>query len=318
VWDGPAPYTVGTPPQQFLCHFDTGSSDLILPTTDCKNCSSNLFDESASSTFVSSTDQFSTQFADLTAASGLLGFDTVTVAGLSVANQGFGALSSSNITALDSCIFGLAFNAVAQTNQTTWFDKLSASGQLASDVFSFFLQRNSTSGSELCIGCIDSTKYTGTVEYFPVDTAATNGTPVVWNLASGGVSVNGGNVTAGFQAIIDSGTSFIVAAAELAETVYAQLPGFTATQSGAETVYERPCSEFDGLPPVGFLFGETNFVINPQDFNTGPIAEGSEICAAALIGSGAGSSVTVGDSFFKSFYVVFDYANKQVGFAPSV
>lgn len=37
----------------------------------------------------------------------------------------------------------------AQTNSTTWFDKLSTSGQLSSDVFSFYLKGNSTNESEV-------------------------------------------------------------------------------------------------------------------------------------------------------------------------
>ncbi|KAG8894836.1 Type I transmembrane sorting receptor, partial [Tulasnella sp. 403] len=86
--------SVGTPPQDTTIDFDTGSSDLVVPIAACAKCTAPLFDDSASSTFKKTDTPFSIKYADESGASGFVATDTVTVAGLTVENQGFGAVSN--------------------------------------------------------------------------------------------------------------------------------------------------------------------------------------------------------------------------------
>lgn len=87
------PISIGTPLQGTTVDFDTGSSDLWLPTTKCSGCPGPLFNTAASSTYKSSTTPFSIQYADGSGASGTVGTDTVTIAGITVTGQGFGAVT---------------------------------------------------------------------------------------------------------------------------------------------------------------------------------------------------------------------------------
>ncbi|KAG8922749.1 hypothetical protein FRC00_007082 [Tulasnella sp. 408] len=100
---------VGTPFQQTSVLFDTGSSDLVLP-------------------------MFSISYMDESGASGFLVSDAVSVAGLTVPQQTFAAVSSEIEGFSDpyAGIMGLGFQA-----------------------------KGGVEGSELCLGCLNSGKYTG-------------------------------------------------------------------------------------------------------------------------------------------------------------
>ncbi|KAG8945216.1 hypothetical protein FRC04_001122 [Tulasnella sp. 424] len=87
------PLSVGTPAQSTTVDFDTGSSDLWLPLSSCSKCSGPTFKYTSSSTFKSSSTPFSIQYADGTRAIGKVAIDKVTVAGLTVSKQGFGAVT---------------------------------------------------------------------------------------------------------------------------------------------------------------------------------------------------------------------------------
>lgn len=49
----------------------------------------------------------------------------------------------------------------AESKSTPFFVNLAESGSLASNVFSFFMSRGGADGSELCIGCVNSDKFSG-------------------------------------------------------------------------------------------------------------------------------------------------------------
>lgn len=59
---------------------------------------------------------------------------------------------------------------------------LAKAGALASNVFTFYMARGGAEGSELCIGCINSEKYTGDIDYYPLDPSATKGKQLYWNI----------------------------------------------------------------------------------------------------------------------------------------
>lgn len=105
--------------------FDTGSSDLWLPLSTCSKCPGPTFKTTSSSTYKASSSPFSIQYEDGSSAKGkvcnytchVLAFischarqiatETVTVAGLTVKGQGFGAVTSETGNFLTSVSYSI-------------------------------------------------------------------------------------------------------------------------------------------------------------------------------------------------------------------
>ncbi|KAG8912670.1 Type I transmembrane sorting receptor [Tulasnella sp. 408] len=313
--------SVGTPAQVTTVDFDTGSADLIIPSSDCTTCVGPFYNPSISTSFTNRNSAFQTSFVDGSAASGILATENISLGGLSVANQSFAIITGStgNFDGPNSGLMGLAFPSIAQTKATPWFFNLANQGSLASNVFSFYMTRQGADGSELCIGCIDSTKYTGQPEWFPL--YAGNGTQAVWDIISDGATYNNAVVTQPLAAIIDSGTSAIYIPPSQAAALYANIPGAQLYTDSKHYVF--PCSSVATIGQVGFTFRGSSSVFNiqPSQFSLGPIETGSdsEWCSGAIVSSGLEDSVaTVGDAFMSSWYSIFDFGNMRVGFAQAV
>ncbi|KIO22917.1 hypothetical protein M407DRAFT_27559 [Tulasnella calospora MUT 4182] len=275
------PISVGTPNQETTVQFDTGSSDLVIPT-------------------------FSIEYVDESGASGVLVTDTVAVAGLTVPQQTFAAVSSEIEGFSDpyAGIMGLGFLPNAASGSTPFFANLVQSGSLASNVFSFYMARGGVEGSELCLGCVNSGKYTGGVIFYPVVTFTDDGQPLDWDIQSTGLSLEGpprnasGPPTAwkseAFIATIDSGTTFIYVSKKMAKALYDQVkPIFAIRNSGAneatltikipksraasedwgEGSYAFPCDSVSDIGTISFGFGNEQYAIDLRDFNAGPESE---------------------------------------------
>ncbi|KAG8910150.1 hypothetical protein FRC01_006520 [Tulasnella sp. 417] len=329
------PISVGTPPQETNVDFDTGSSDLVVPLSKCNNCTAPLFDPSKSTTFKGSKTPFSIQYQDGSGANGTVATDAVTVAGLTVARQAFGAVDRefNGFSGPNAGLMGLGFPANAVSNSKPFFINLAESGGLASNLFSFFMSRGGADGSELCLGCVNSEKFSGDIDYYQLDPSATGGTQLYWNIPSSGLSydssqrtetpTNSLNATAlgaratGFSAVIDSGTSLIYVTKSAADELYNQIPGSSpAPQDVGDGFYTFPCDSPIGT--VSFVFGGKPYAINPQDFNLGALQEGSSDCVGGVLGEDLGDNLAiVGDEFMKNWYSVFDYDRLAVGFAKA-
>ncbi|KAG9008067.1 Type I transmembrane sorting receptor [Tulasnella sp. JGI-2019a] len=313
------PISIGTPAQAVTVDFDTGSSDLWVPISTCSGCVGPLFNETASSTYRATPTTFSIEYGDGSGASGTVATDTVTIAGLTVANQGFGAVTieSNGVAGPMVGLLGLGFPAVAASGGNPFFN-LVANGALISNVFSFYMARNGGIGSELCIGCTDSTKYIGSITYHTLSASATGGIQSFWNTPSSGFTYNGGASTGSFSAIIDSGTTLIYIPAAAAKNLYALIPGSQdASASLGAGTYTYPCSMTLGT--IAMVIDSNSYALNPSDFNAGPVSNGSSTCVGAIFGDDSDPGLaTVGDTFLKTWVSIFDYDNNRVGFAQAI
>ncbi|KAG8891153.1 hypothetical protein FRB99_003815 [Tulasnella sp. 403] len=215
---------------------------------------------------------------------------------------------------------GLGFPANAESKAVPFFINLAEQKKLASNVFSFYMTRGGTKGSELCIGCTNSKKYTGDIDYYPLDPSATKDVQLYWNILSAGVSYNGAAPTTKLNAIIDSGTTLIYLPTESAKALYAQIPGSAAApEDVGKGFWTIPCASMDKVGSVAFVFGEKSYAINPADFNAGVMKEGSDLCVGSIVADDPSDGLAIlGDAFMKGWYSVFDYGSKKVGFAKAV
>jgi len=299
--------SVGTPAQTFQVIYDTGSSNLWIPSKDLSgNRGKNKYDHDASATYTADGDSFAIEYGS-GPLSGYYSIDTVSMAGLAVENFQFAeATDVSGLGAAFSAgkfdgIQGLAWDAISVDGIPTLFGSLCDNGKLDACVFSFNL-KNDEDG-ELLIGGIDESAYTGEISYVPLK--AEN----YWEIALDGVQVDGEDMTNCTTAIVDSGTSLLTGPTADIEAL-AKKVGAHSFIAGE---YIMSCNS--DSPDIDFVInGQTySFSLDEYTIKDGPI------CLFAAMGldipSPAGPLWILGDVFMRKYYSIFDRDNSQVGFA---
>ncbi|KAL0581947.1 hypothetical protein V5O48_000004 [Marasmius crinis-equi] len=221
LWSGSI--SVGTPASTFTVDFDTGSSDLFLPGSNCNtNCNGHKrYTTSASSTAVDQRRTFSLAFGDGSTVQGEVFHDTVTVAGITATGQAVGAATTySTGFALANFppdgLLGMAFPQISVFRENPFFQTAVAQGKTTSSVFAF---RLATSGSELTVGGTDTSKFTGALTSVPVTTQG------FWQINIGGLSVSGRTPVGQVGGIVDTGTTLILGDQRNVAAFYAAIPG---------------------------------------------------------------------------------------------
>ncbi|CED82068.1 aspartic protease [Phaffia rhodozyma] len=310
LWTGPI--TIGG--QSFTVDWDTGSSDLWVPSSACSSAACNAHHKyTLTSTGKKQSGTFSISYGDGSSASGPVYKDNVVASGLQATSQVFGAVtseSSSFSSDPSDGISGLGWPALAQLSGTSYFWSLINQGTVTSPVFSF---RLATTNSELYLGGINSAHYTGAITYTPVTQKA------YWTIALGGVSVNGAAINPSVSsAIIDTGTTLVYGPTAGVAALYAKIPGSASMAdtygSDYQGYYTFPCS---AVPTVALTFGGSSFSVPTSAFNLGTVSSGSKQCVGGIVGQGDGSWL-VGDVFLQGVYSIYDVGNARVGFAKTV
>ncbi|KAG2040135.1 aspartic peptidase domain-containing protein [Suillus americanus] len=315
---------IGTPPVAFNVILDTGSSDLWVAGQGCTTgCSKvQLFDDLSSSTFHNLSEPFEIQYGS-SAATGTLGQDIVQMAGFSVPNQVFGAVTQVTSGLLNSPVsglLGLAWQSIATSKAVPFWQTLASSGAWTDPVMAFQLTRfvNGSSvndaepGGSFTMGFVNSSLYTGSIDYQSIPT-----TPSYWILPMTSLTVQGSSVTipsgSSSYSAIDTGTTLVGGPSSAIQNIFAQIPGSQAGTGNWQGYWTYPCST---AVNVAISFGGPSWSISPADFQLTKIS--SSQCVGAffeLNTSGSAPSWIVGDTFLKNVYSVFRYNPAAVGFA---
>ncbi|XP_050813076.1 gastricsin-like [Gopherus flavomarginatus] len=312
--------SIGTPPKNFLVLFDTGSSNLWVPSIYCQSqaCTTHTrFNPSDSSTYSSNGQTFSLQYGS-GSLTGVFGYDTVTIQDVSITNQEFGLSETepgtSFVYAQFDGILGLAFPAIAAGGATTVMQGLIQENLISASLFSFYLsgQEGIQDGGELLFGGIDSDLYSGQIVWTPVTQDA------YWQIGIEGFSVDGqssGWCSSGCQGIVDTGTSLLTAP----QSIFSQLMEDIGAQENSDGEYVVSCSSIDSMPTISFTISETSFPLSPYAY---VLQSDSTECVVGIsptyLPSQNGQPLWIlGDVFLRSYYSVYDLGNSQVGFAPA-
>uniref|UniRef100_A0A8C0GTQ4 Peptidase A1 domain-containing protein n=1 Tax=Chelonoidis abingdonii TaxID=106734 RepID=A0A8C0GTQ4_CHEAB len=307
--------SIGTPPQNFLVLFDTGSSNLWVPSTYCQSqaCTTHTrFNPSNSSTYSSNGQTFSLQYGS-GSLTGVFGYDTVTVSNsISRGDDIFGLSETepgtSFVYAQFDGILGLAFPAIAAGGATTVMQGLIQENLISASLFSFYL----SDGGELLFGGIDSNLYSGQIVWTPVTQDA------YWQIGIEGFSVDGqssGWCSSGCQGIVDTGTSLLTAP----QAIFSELMEDIGAQENSDGEYVVSCSSIDSMPTISFTISRTSFPLSPSAY---VLQSNSTECVVGIsptyLPSQNGQPLWIlGDVFLRSYYSVYDLGNSQVGFAPA-
>ncbi|CAI9304016.1 unnamed protein product [Lactuca saligna] len=206
---------IGTPSQKFTVIFDTGSSNLWVPSSKCYFSVACLFHSkykaSHSSTYKKNGTSAAIQYGT-GAISGIFSQDSVQLGDLVVKEQDFiEATKEPGITFLAAKfdgILGLGFQEISVGNAVpVWYNMVNQ-GLVPEPVFSFWFNRNADEdeGGELVFGGADPNHFKGKHTYVPVTQKG------YWQFDMGDVLI--GDTTTGFcsdgcAAIADSGTSLL-------------------------------------------------------------------------------------------------------------
>ncbi|KAK4684688.1 hypothetical protein P7C73_g5480, partial [Tremellales sp. Uapishka_1] len=307
---------IGTPAQTLTVDFDTGSADLWLPA-NCSGCQSTQFNPSASSSYVPNGDAFEVQYGS-GSVSGVVAQESVSIAGTAVAGQYFGAVNNESDDFLsnpNSGVIGMGFSSISSMGKATYFENLISNKAVAAPMFGFHLTRKQTTGSQLCIGCYDSSKFTGVISWVPVISQT------YWSVSMTGFSANGNKQNALNTTLIgaiDTGTTLIYVPTAVADAFYGQIPGAQRADQFGAGFYTFPCKT---AATLSISLNAKPFAISMADFNLGRTASGSASCVGGVLAVGDGfpdNLAIIGDAFLKSWYSVYDYSNgARVGLASS-
>eukprot|EP00268_Persea_americana_P026817 TRINITY_DN2633_c0_g1_i1.p1 TRINITY_DN2633_c0_g1~~TRINITY_DN2633_c0_g1_i1.p1 ORF type:complete len:511 (-),score=82.13 TRINITY_DN2633_c0_g1_i1:288-1820(-) len=232
---------IGSPPQNFTVIFDTGSSNLWIPSSKCYFSIPCYFHAKykarSSSTYKEIGKSCSIRYGS-GSIYGYLSQDNVQVGDLLVKDQVFieatREASLAFLFAKFDGILGLGFQEISVGNVVPVWYNMIEQGLIKEEVFSFWLNRdaNDSDGGEIVFGGVDPKHFIGEHTYVPVTHKG------YWQFTMGDVLI--GNLSTGFcaggcAAIADSGTSLLTGPT----TVVAEINHVI----GAEGIVSMECKE---------------------------------------------------------------------------
>jgi len=310
---------IGTPPRNFSVIMDSGSSDLWVGGEGChtevngtatgKNCGDKhvLEGPTSSSSFVDTNKPFNVTYGT-GFVSGNIVTDNVVVAGLSLDRHTFGtALLESTEFSADSVptdgLMGLALGTASNQGAPTPPEAMAKKGLIKEAIVSYKISRFSDGkgDGEITFGGLDDTKFNAAT-LVTVDNISKTG---FWEAKVDVVAVDGKDIgLTGRSAILDTGTTLVLAPAADAQKIHDAIPGAKSDGMGG---YTLPCT---ANVTVSLTFGGGVFNIDPRDLVTSPVNadDPKGACVSGIVAdtdAASGNGPTqwlLGDVFLKDTY----------------
>uniref|UniRef100_A0A452FHN1 Pregnancy-associated glycoprotein-4 n=1 Tax=Capra hircus TaxID=9925 RepID=A0A452FHN1_CAPHI len=293
--------TIGTPPQEFQVVFDTGSSDLWVPSSFCTilACATQArFRHLQSSTFRLTNRTFRITYGS-GGLKGVVAHDTVRIGNLVSTDQPFGLTLKeygfAHIT-FDG-VLGLNYPNISYSGAIPIFDKLKNEGAISEPVFAFYLSKDEQEGSVVMFGGVDHRYYKGELNWIPLTKAGD------WIIPSPSeVSPSDSPTTA----VVDTGATYIGGPRTLVNKIQ-KLIGYTIS-----------CSKINTLPSVTFTINGINY---PMPGPAYILKDNAGRCCTTFQENRVRLSTEswfLGNVFLRVYFSVFDRGNDRIGLAPAV
>lgn len=310
---------VGTPRQPFTVVFDTGSGNLMIPSTYCQSRACTMhkrFDRKSSTTAEdieadgskskkgAPRDQITVTFGT-GEISGVFLQDDVCIGNLCSNVHFVGATDETDdpFTSFNfDGVLGLALPEMSQGPDFSLMDHLVRSKGLKRDLFSVFLSDSESENSEITFGDIKQDRMASDMFWEPVsrDTG-------YWQVQIKDIAINNKpqNLCNDCQVAVDTGTSQLAGPTDVINELSSRLN------------VKSDCSNYNDLPNLGFVMGDHVLNLKPNDY----VDKGSEGCEVALMPLDVpppnGPLFIFGDPFLRKYYTAYDRERSQVGFATA-
>eukprot|EP00744_Colponema_vietnamica_P001982 GILI01003194.1.p1 GENE.GILI01003194.1~~GILI01003194.1.p1 ORF type:complete len:505 (+),score=167.22 GILI01003194.1:126-1640(+) len=332
--------TIGSPPQSFLVVFDTGSANLMVPSSLCRSdaCQSHsVFDAKASSSVkqiydpnnpeINTDDSRNVvhiQFGTGTT-TGIFASDKLCFSTFCLEDQHFIQImeESSNpfsYVPFDG-ILGLSYSTISVAESTNVFEHMMKDKVLKKNIFTVFLGNNVEEQSEIIFGGIKESLLAGPVLWLPVSVKA------YWQVHMQDVKVAGQAQrfcpSSGCQVAVDTGTSLMAGPSKHIKLILDLID------------IRSDCSNVDELEPISFMIGSQEFVLQPEDYVIQSVSHRNKFaddneedhaddilqCAAAFmpldVDCEHGPLWVFGDPFLRKYVTIYDRDEDRIGFAPA-
>jgi len=310
---------VGTPKQSFTVVFDTGSGNLMLPSTFCNTRACTMhkrFQRKASTTAEdieadgspskggASRDEITVTFGT-GEISGVFLQDDVCIGSLCANMKFVGATDETDdpFTSFQfDGVLGLALPEMCQGADFSLMDGLVKSDALRQPMFSVFLSDSEVEGSEITFGDVKQEHMASEMFWQPVsrDTG-------YWQVQIKDITINNQrqSLCSDCQVAVDTGTSQLAGPTDVINELSHRLN------------VQTDCSNYKTLPDLGFVMGDHIMNLKPQDYvDKGP--EGCEVSLMPLdVPPPNGPLFIFGDPFLRKYYTAYDRAGSRVGFATA-
>lgn len=259
------PISVGTPGQTFNVIFDTGSSNLWIPSKTCGlNCGLHPeYNSGASTTYHANGTVFKIQYGSGPVA-GFLSADTVNVGGIAVPEQTFAEINDVSGLGLAYAlghfdgILGMAFNSISIDGIPTVFNNMETEGLVDSTQFAFYLSATDGSQGELTLGGYDSNHFEGDLFWVPLTSET------YWETKLDDLQLGSKSMTNATKVVLDTGTSILAGPSAEVAAIAAAVGATPFPLRPSE--YTIDCSKVPTLPVLSVTIGGRSFTFAGSEY----------------------------------------------------
>jgi len=292
--------TIGTPAQTFKVCPDTGSSNLWVPSSQCKSMACWIhkrYNSKKSSTYEADGREVDLQYGS-GSCKGFASKDVVNIGGIGT-SMTFAEMktegSISFLAAKFDGILGLAFQNISVQDIPPPLKVFYENKLIDQYMVSFKLGKEDGQDGEMTIGGYNPDAFTGEITWFNI------AKELWWYFDMDDILVDG--VSSGqcknatrdkCQAILDTGTSMILGPVENMDVIM------------KDVEVDANCQNLEKNPTITFVIGGHEFPMTPEDYVLKVSSGGQSECMPGMMGADIVPFYILGDTFLRKYYSIYD------------
>jgi len=305
------PVSVGTPAQTFNVIFDTGSSNLWIPSLTCgSNCGFHpKYDSSKSSTYHANGTIFKIMYGSGPVA-GFLSDDDINLGGLRVKQQRFAEVNDVSGLGLAYAIgkfdgiLGFAFDSISVMGIPTVYTNMLNQGVVNSTMFAFYLGQEDGEQGELTLGGYDENHFEGQLTWVPVTSAT------YWETHLDALMIGDQKMSNATKVILDTGTSILAGPSEEVAAIAKSVGATPFPLRPSEYIID--CNAIPSLPVLSVTMAGKTFTLSGDEY----VLNVQGVCLFGMTGLDvpppSGPLWIMGDVFIRQWYTVFDMYSESL------